>query len=222
MTRSKKQKEYEKGLLPKIVGVMANIFMADDGYVKAILVNNFPELKERSVCANCGASMESYIYVLDCLDALLVYRMEKLVRSRVAGGMDFSEANKIHISSELKSTGYSVLSRQTQAGKLGLIAKVKNKNGSHNRAKGWAITERGFDFLQGKRVPQKVKVWRNKILEHFDETTTISEAFITHKNKVQQAINARKNPKYDYRSEIDTYNVSDWYGFGGTQTGKML
>ena len=59
MTRSKKQKEYEKGLLPKIVGVMANIFKADEGYVKAILVNNFPELKERSVCANCGASRET-------------------------------------------------------------------------------------------------------------------------------------------------------------------
>ena len=218
----KKNTDYERGLLPKIVGVMAEIFKADEAYVKAVLVSNFPELKDRSVCANCGASMKSYVYTVDCIDALLVFYMAKIVRERIATGLDFTEANQIHLASMLKDAGYTIISHQTITSKHGLIAKVRNEDGTHDKAKGWLITKRGWAFLRGERIPAKVKVWRNKIIEQFEETITISEAFRTHTEAVQEAVKAKKNVKNDYTSDIESYSPSEWYSFGETQQGRIL
>jgi hypothetical protein len=168
----------------------------------------FPRMRNSERCFNCTASMEEYVFHLDVLDALLVLGMGNIVKERVRKGMLFTEANAVHVQSMLNKY-YSVPSRTTQCSKLGLIAKVKNKKGKHDKSRGWLITKRGFQFLRGEKVPAMVKVWRNEILEHFDELITIGEAF---------ALGVRN----DYKREFTNYRVEDWETFLSPYQEKLI
>lgn len=172
-----------------------------------------PDFFNEKECSNCGGSMKIYTYTLDCLDALLVYGMGKIVRKKLGQGMTLNEANRIHLQSAL-NTYYSVPSRSTQCSKLGLIAKVLNKNGSHDQKAGWCITTRGFQFLANKEVPKFITVFQNKIVDHHTEVTTIGQAFQEHKDLL-----AKRKPdskrKSDYSSEVNTYNPSEWFDVAG-------
>lgn len=185
------------------------------------IVAEYPDILNPKNCANCGASMNEYIYTLDSLDCLLLLGMGKIVKTRLEVGMPFTDANQVHLQKELNDY-YSVPSRSTQCSKLGLIAKIKTKAGKHDRSKGWLITSRGFDFLAGKRIPKKVRVWRRKIEEHFDDTITLLEAQEIHKDLIMRQIAAKKDPKGDYRREFEAHNPADWYEIAGPHEGKLL
>lgn len=176
--KTKKQIEYQAGKLRPIVQVVARLVqknpeMADNmQFLWANVQASMPELKDRSKCANCGESMAVYIYSVTYLDTKLLCAMAEIVSKRMNKGMSFTEANKIHLQTEIPN--YTLTSRQTIASKLGLVAKVM-KNGKHDRKMGWSITKRGFDFLKGKPVPRQVKVFHNTIQERYDETITMTE-----------------------------------------------
>lgn len=172
-------------------------------------------------CANCGASMREYVYTLDCLDALLILGMGKIVKKNLGEGMSFENANRVHLQSELNQY-YSVPSRSTQCSKLGLITKVKTFDGKHDTGAGWLITKRGFALLRGEPVPKHVAVWRNAIQERFADVITISEAFDLHRDKVARAISKRMEPKSDYRAETDSYSSNEWVEFGKLHEGVIL
>ncbi len=182
---------------------------------------NFPELNDREHCPNCSASMSEYIYKIDSLDCLLLLGMGNLVKTRLALGMPFTEANQVHLQKELNHY-YSVPSRSTQCSKLGLIAKIKTASGSHNRTKGWCITKRGFEFLAGKPVPSQVKVWRRKIEEHFAEMITLPEAKEVHREAIERKVAAGKLPKGDYRREFNAYDPKEWVEIVSFHDGKLL
>ena len=213
--------QYKQGELPKVVEAIALQFKLDPKYVSAWVSVNFPQIMKKEECGNCGASMVQYVYVLDCLDALLVYGMGKIIKERLKRGVPFSEANAVHLQTELNRY-YSVPSRSTQCAKLGLITKVLNAQGKHDRRRGWLITTRGWDFLRGQPVPSQVKVFRNQIEERFDTTITISQAFQVHRDLVQRAHMNHKNPRNDYTAELDTYRPSDWFEVAGVQQGALL
>lgn len=172
MSKVKNTSQYKNGRIGEFASVICEKYKLDPKEVKAILVHNFPELKDKSHCANCGESMSVYSFSITNLDAMLLAQMGKIVFERIKAGIAFTEANKIHISAAIKGTNSS---RQTIASKLGLITKVKKEDGTHDREAGWLITRRGFEFLSGKPVPAKVNVFRNKITERFDELTTIDK-----------------------------------------------
>lgn len=204
-----------------MIRYIADQYNLDAGELRWALSMRFPSIDNQKRCPNCDASMQEYIFTLDCLDALLVYGMGQIVKDRVAKGKPLSEANAVHLQSELNNY-YSVPSRSTQCSKLGLIAKVLHEDGSHNQNKGWLITERGFRFLRGDPVPKYVKVWRGQIEDRYADTVTITEAFKMHRDRVERAISARRDPKSDYRPEIAKYSPTEWIEFAGTHTGHIL
>ncbi len=208
--------DYHQGKIGSFVKVIVGLIkknpqMIDDiDYLKAHLVQVFPELKDKAKCPNCEASMKEYIYVLDCWDALLLLEMAKQVREKTRKDISFTIANQVRVP-ELP-TSHSVKCRTTQSAKLGLITQLKNKEGK--RVSGvWVITKRGFEALKGEPVPKMVKVWRKRIEERFEETVTLDEALKSHTKYVQQIIKKGRNPVEDHRQTVEEYDSSEWFDF---------
>jgi len=156
----------------------------------------FPELWIKERCANCDASMAINTYKVDVVSLVLLKRMAEVFRKKLMDGKKFTDANKIHLVSEVE--GYTIVSHQSIVAKLGLIAKVRNKEGKHITSEGWLITKRGFDCLRGERVPKSVSVFRNKIVERDTQTTTMAEVFAEY-NKDQ------------FKKDVGNYSPSSWY-----------
>lgn len=178
--------------------------------LKAQLKIAMPELKDRSHCPNCEASMKEYVYTFDAWDALLVNAMAKVIRDKVRKGVPFTEANKVRIP-ELDAP-HSVRCRTTKASKLGLVAAVTS--GKRRVAGTWLITRRGWDALKGERVPMKVRVWRGRIEERFEETITMADALNSHLEYANKRIAKGKSLKEDHRHTVREYNPKEWYDFG--------
>ena len=181
--KKQKKNEYSPGKIKPIIQVVARLVQNNPGmadnmdYLWANIVAAIPELKDRSHCANCGESMAVYIYSVTYIDTKLLCAMAEVITKRMSKGMSFTDANKIHLPTEIKT--YTLISRQTISSKLGLIAKVMKKDATgqtvHDRHTGWSITRRGFDFLKGLPIPRQVKVFHNRIQEHFDETIVMKD-----------------------------------------------
>lgn len=209
--------EYHSGKL----GAMVNLIVAiakknpqaldNPDFLKAQLKLAMPSLARKDVCPNCEASMAEYVYRFDFLDALLLTKMAQEVKHRKVSGVPFTIANQVRIPN--LSASHVIKCRTTKASKLGLVAQLRNAN--DRRVAGvWVITRRGWEALAGKEVPLKVKVWRGRIEERFGETTTISEAFNSHREHVKKLTAKGRNAKQDYRTETESYNPSEWYEFG--------
>lgn len=200
MSKKQNKKQYRSGRIGEFVSVLCDKYNLDPQEVKAVLFSNFPELKDKTKCANCGESMAIYSYSLSVIDSMLVAQMGKMVFDKLNKGVNFTEANKIHIAKEIKN--YTLASHQTITSKFGLIAKVKRKDGTHDREAGWLITKRGFDFLAGKPVPARVNVFRNQIQERFEEMTTIHEI-------TQHSVEFRQFKDVPYK-ELEHYSIAGY------------
>lgn len=193
-----------------MIQILAKEFNFDQDYAKAILIQNFPQLKNKEKCPNCGASMKKYVFTFDVLDALLLQAMAQKVQNNLSKGMGFHEANMVRIH-DLQGT-YASKSRTTQMRILGLIQKVKH-NGKHVPGT-WLITRRGWNALKGDPVPKYAGSFRNEKMaelppEYADVTTTIKEAFAD-------------NKKAEYQSAIDDYDPHVWYDVVALQEGNLL
>lgn len=217
------KKQYRKGKIDFasiIVSLVKNPSLqnASDDYILACLKRSLPELFDPAVCPNCEASMEERVYHFDCLNALLILGMAKVVRAKMEAGESFTEANKVRVQ-DIESS-LSVKCRTTMASKLGLVAKVLGENKTQIPGT-WSITKRGWAALRGEEVPARVRVWRNRIEEHFDEKVTIGQAFQVHRQAVEDAKRRNKEVKSDYTEETSTYSARDWYDYG-THEGNIL
>lgn len=220
------KKSYNPGKLWPIVQITARLVqkrpeLADDHtFLKATILSNIKELGDNEHCANCGASMLEYIFEFDCLDAVMLLHMGRAVRDRLDKGMGFTEANQVKVQA-LEGPTYAMKSRTTQMSKLGLITQLRSED--DKRVPGvWVVTKRGFDALRGRRVPKRVKVWRNRIEARTDETITLSEAFNAHRDKVNDLIRRNKQPKTDYRAQFEGYSQEEWYHVGGVHEGSLF
>jgi len=185
MTKKSKE-EFQASKFRPIVQIVARLVqkhpdMADNmDYLWTNILQLIPELKDRTHCANCGESMAIYRYRVTYLDAKLLCAMAEVISRRMHKGMSFTDANKVHLQTEIKD--FTLGARGNISSKLGLIAKVMKKNGdkdtTHDRKSWWSITRRGFNFLKGEAVPRTVKVFHNKIQEHFEETITIKQVYV--------------------------------------------
>lgn len=156
--------------------------------------------------------MAIYEHRIDTIDALLLVGMGKIVGERVKSGIPFTDANKVHIQSELNKY-YSVASRTSWCAKLGLITKVLKKDGTQDQKAGWLITKRGFEFLAGKPVPAKVQTFRNKITERFDDTTTLWQIkHDKHSPEGREILNSKEYP----------FDKLEFYSIQGFQQPKLL
>lgn len=220
------KKSFNPGKIWPIVQIAARLVqrrpeLADDReYLKANMVREVEELKDNEKCPNCGASMVEYIFEFDCLDAVMLLHMGRAVKERLRLGMDFTVANQVRVQ-ELEGPTYAMKSRTTQMSKLGLVSQLTMTGGK--RVPGvWVITKRGFDALRGRRVPKRVKVWRNRIEARTDETTTLSEAFGLYRDRVEELLKKNKTPKTDYREQFEGYRQEEWYHVGGVHEGSLF
>lgn len=175
-------------------------FEVDGTYLKTIVSQNWALLKQHEACPNCQASMQQYTPTVDYFDACLLRAMAEAVRSKVSKGVPFTEANKVHVQTEINAD-YTTKSRTTKCRQLGLVAKVI-KDGKHDQQAGWVITVRGWQFLHNNPVPKTVTVFRNEIIDRSEEQVTIMQIFEKRK---------------DYN-----YNPQDWIGYGGISEGQLL
>ncbi len=159
---TKKKKTYQRGeIFGEAIHRICVSFKLDEGYVRAYLIANFPELKEHSRCANCDASMESFWHDLSPGLVSVLIKAVMFVRK--------NNKNSFHLSKDLNLTKVEYNNAQ----KLrfhGLITKVKDQNGY------WLITNRGGSFLRDEMaVPKSVQTFRNKVIGHSDELVSIRD-----------------------------------------------
>lgn len=189
------KKQLNKGKLPKLWEYLVALHAEKPeafnsaGYLKAHVQQVWKALGDPDHCANCGESMTEYIHKLDFFNALLLKEMGDVVKARLHQGVSLSEANAVHVVSQ--DLHDCVRHRTTQCRTLGLIAKVKNDNDTHDREKGWLITKRGFAALRGEKVPAEVTVFRNHIEERDDKLTTLDEVFANYTGENRSLVGER-------------------------------
>lgn len=213
-------KQLHKGAIQggTIRDMLINEFRLDYESAGMLIKKWLPNLTEdRKHCANCGANMMEEVYALDCLDAAFIFEMGKAVRERVRKGLAFTEANQVRVPT--LATTDAIRHRTTKCAKLGLVAKVKGANGRQVQGY-WLITSRGFVFLRGEPVPRKVAVWRGKIQERFNETTTIDQALMARVESVKRSRNLDRNA--DIRNMAVDYRREDWYELGRVHAGAII
>lgn len=208
--------DYHEGKIVSIVQTITalikrNPVMLDNpAYLMANLREIIPELKDKTKCPNCEASMKEWIFLLDAWDALLLLAMADEVDHRRGKGMNFTVANQVHVSD--LPVSHAVKCRTTQSAKLGLVTQLRKSDGKAVQGV-WVITKRGWKALGGERVPRMVKVWRNRIQDRFEETITLAEALESHKLGVEQRIKQGKTVKEDYREQVARYDSSRWLNY---------
>lgn len=164
---------------------------------------------KRDECFNCKRSMKITVYTADLHDALLILAMGREVHRNLDKGLDFTNANKIHLPTLVAS--HATIKRNTKCDYLGFVKQPDNWRGTGY----WLLTSWAFKALRGDRVPRSVKYWEGKMIERSDETTTLSEMFRTHTELVRAALAKGRAVKADHRAQFNDYDPADWTQFGG-------
>ena len=150
----KKDIKYHPGKIRPIIKVVARIVqenpkIADDvDYLMAVLRSSFPEITDRTQCPNCGTSMKIVVYTADLHDALLILAMARKVRQNRNAGMNFTDANKIHMPTLQVSN--TTIKRQTKCDYLGLM---KQPDTLRNTGY-WVLTHWAWKALKGHSIPK--------------------------------------------------------------------
>lgn len=208
--------EYKKGKVGDLVHFICEAYKLEEKEVRANLIVNFPELTDKSLCANCKASMKIDLYEPDILDALLLLSMGRAVRENVRKGVPFTEANIVHVPT-LPTTD-AIRHRTTRCSYLNYIKQPDHIRNSGN----WLITQWGWALLRGDAVPKTVRYFRGELVDRGEGTVTLSQMFQVHTDKVQAALARRGEYKNDLRSHFSDYNPGEWRGFGGFSEGSLL
>ena len=201
------KREPRTGNIKGFIAFLAYELKVDYEYLREMVHRKFPALKDRTRCANCGASMMEYVFTFDAHKGALLFAMAKNVRSRIENGESFTDANRVHVPS--LRTSHTVKCQTTQASKLGLVAKAKNSEGKQV-AGTWVITERGWKALAGEPVPKQVRVFRGEIEERTDETATIGDAFKSYRARISALVVKGKKVRTDLTAEFEGYTTEDW------------
>ena len=220
---SKKEVKYHPGKIKPIIQVVARVVQknpeaADNiDYLMACLRQSVPEVTDRTKCPNCNMSMKIVEYTADLHDALLILAMARKVRqNQNEKGMEFTEANKVHMPKlEVSNT---TIKRQTKCDYLGL---VKQPDTLRNTGY-WVLTNWAWKALKGQSIPRSAYYWQGEMQGRSDDTTTLSQMFKTHTDLVQRAIARSKSVRSDYRGDIGNYNPADWSNYYGVKDGALF
>lgn len=218
----RKQHEYQASKIKPIVQIVARLVQKDPSLAdnQELLWNMtkiaVPELKDHSKCI-CGRSMKITLYEADLHDALLILAMGREVKKNMRAGMQFTEANKVHIPT-LKAT-QATLKRQTKCDYLGLVKQQPNWSGTGY----WCLTRWAWQALRGEPIKKAAKYWEGQLLGRSIATTTLQEMFDNHRDLVNLAIAKRKAIKADYRAQFEDYDRSEWTAFADApEQGELL
>lgn len=185
----------------------------DMEYLLALVGEVIPRFNDKTKCLNCGGSMLMTATTLNLHTAILLIGMAKEVKKRHSY-MLFTEANKIHVSSS-EHISHAAQCHTTQAAKLGLIAKS-------NPQPYWAITKLGWRALRGESVPKKRIMFKGKIVERPEETTTLTKVFDDYRQRVQRLKQQQKNVREDDTEQMRQYNPRDYADPVGYREGVVI
>lgn len=209
-------KDYRRPNLAQYVRFICEKHDLNYDYVKAQLTTAYPELRDKTTCANCGANMEIKIHRADIATALLLIKMAEQVRSNLQKGIPFTEANLVH--TPTLPTTDAIRHRTTIASYLNFVKQPDDKKKSGH----WLITNWGWAALRGEQVKATATEFRGEIIERSEETITLGEMFKVHTDKVERALAARKAVKADYRADVREYDLNTWVEVSGYAEGGTL
>lgn len=121
-------------------------------------------------CDRCHQTIKIYGYNIGRSHAVFLRAMAQKVAETGVNNVDISTIG----------LAYSVRSQVTKLRFHGLIARIKNDEGAQV-ARHWLITHKGYDFLNGNKIDEKVLVYNNQVLGHAGRQvniyTILGEAF---------------------------------------------
>lgn len=134
-------------------------------YLVANVYNAFPELNNKKKCPFCDAKIYSYWHPITpaMVNALI----------KIARHIKMKGENKIHNRLECIDLSKIEWANTTKLRFHGLIAKYK-ESGVHLPGY-WCLTNKGLEFLNRIDIPLKVKTYRNRVIDHSDETVNIED-----------------------------------------------
>lgn len=115
-------------------------------------------------CDKCHQVIKIYRYRINRNHGLFLRAMADEVRNKKINTVDIS----------VLGLAYSIRSQVTKMRQHGLIARVKNDQGAQI-ARHWLITKKGYSFLNGNPIAEKVVVYNNQVLGHEGELITIHQ-----------------------------------------------
>jgi hypothetical protein len=114
-------------------------------------------------CEHCGAKINKYWHRLTPVLVNALVKTLKYVQEK--------DENLVH-KTDLDLT-HSEYGNYQKLRFHGLIAKHRDEDG---RFDGWVITKRAGEFLRGETtVPLKVQTFRNKVVDHSEETVSVRD-----------------------------------------------
>lgn len=113
-------------------------------------------------CETCTQPIKIYRYPVNKTAAIFMQAMAAAVKVTGINDVDISTLG----------LGYSVRSQVTKIRQHGLVARVKDENGAQLPSR-WLVTNKGWDFVNGKPIWSRVIVFNNQVLGHDDNLVTI-------------------------------------------------
>lgn len=115
-------------------------------------------------CSKCNQTIKIYKYRVNKTHASFLKAMANAVRDTGVNDVDISTIG----------VAYSTRTQVSKIRQHGLIARIKDERGVQLPRR-WLITHKGWEFLNGKPIPEKVVIYNNQVLGHDEATTTIYE-----------------------------------------------
>lgn len=106
-------------------------------------------------CSNCHQTIKIYRYRINKTHASFMKAMANAVRD--------TEVNDVDISTI--GIAYSTRTQVSKIRQHGLIARIKDERGVQIPRR-WLITHKGWEFLNGQAIAEKVVIYNNQVLGH--------------------------------------------------------
>ncbi len=122
------------------------------------------------VCPTCHRTCKIYHYPVSGTMCRNLREMAKQTNVQIEAG----EHRGINVDT-LPAFTHSDRAQVSKMRQHGLVAKYRDQQAVHVKSH-WLVTHKGFDFLKGKPIPEKVDVYDNAVIGHSGGTITIKEA----------------------------------------------
>lgn len=162
-------------------------------------------------CDRCKRVLKIYKYTANAA-------MAKLLRA-----MATSQYSTGSMEINLTTLGlpYAVASQQTKTRLHGLIVQVKNDDGTR-KASTWRITRKGFEWLRGEEIPERVIVFDNQVIGHEGSGITIHQISPEVKHQEEEISQPEAEVYHNVRQPMKNLSFKAKYRGQGYFNAKIL
>lgn len=119
-------------------------------------------------CSHCGASMKKYWHKITPGICTALIKINKAVNLKKVNDVRIDKLPTDLALTHVERCNWQKLRLH------GLVARVR-ESGYVKRGR-WCITRKGYKFLMGQEIPERVMSFRNRVEGHSPEVTTLSKA----------------------------------------------